>query len=98
MQLLKENRDFGIQVSEPKAKILCKLFCNDSGACELIRLPKLRPRTKHINTKLHHFREHVTKGLISVQQVLTTEQLGKITTKALPFQIFSKFCKIILGR
>jgi hypothetical protein len=97
MQLLEETRDFGIQVSEPKANILCKLFCDNSGACKLICLPKLRPCTKHINTKLHHFREHVTRGLISVQQVLTTEQLGNIATKALPFPLFSKFRKIILG-
>jgi hypothetical protein len=97
MQLLKETRDFGIQVSEPKAKVLCKLFCDNSGTCELIRLPKLRSRTKHINTKLYHFREHIARGLISVQQVLTTEQLGDIATKALPFPLFSKFRKIILG-
>jgi hypothetical protein len=55
MKLLEEAHDLGIQVSESKAKILCKLFCDNSGAFKLIRLPKLHPHTKHINTKLHHF-------------------------------------------
>jgi hypothetical protein len=58
MNLLEEARSLGIPVAAPKTKILCKLFCDNSRACELIRLPKFRPRTKHINTKLYHFREH----------------------------------------
>jgi hypothetical protein len=59
IDLLKEAVALDIQVTPLKAKVLCQLFCNNSGACELIRLPKMRPRTKHINTGLHHFREHV---------------------------------------
>jgi hypothetical protein len=55
MDILEETAALGIDVAPPKTKILCKLFCDNSGACELIRLPKLRPRNKHINTKLHHF-------------------------------------------
>jgi hypothetical protein len=97
MDLLKEARSHGIQVATPKTKILCKLFCDNSGACELIRLPKFRPRTKHINTKLHHFRKHVASGHISVQFVPTTEQQGDIATKPLTVSLFDKFRKLILG-
>jgi hypothetical protein len=97
MDLLEEARSLGIQVAAPKTKILCKLFCDNSGACELIRLPKVRPRTKHINTKLHHFREHVANGRISVQYVPTTDQQGDIATKPLAFPLFSKFRQQILG-
>jgi hypothetical protein len=91
MDLLEEAVSLNIDVAPPKTKILCKLFCDNSGACELIRLPKLRPRTKHINTKLHHFREHVANGHISVQQVKTEEQLADIATKPLPNYLFAKF-------
>jgi hypothetical protein len=76
---------------------LCKLFCDNSGAVELIRLPKIRPRTKHINSKLHHFREHVASGRITVQYVPTADQLADIATKPLGVELFSKFCKLILG-
>jgi hypothetical protein len=97
MNLLEEANTHGIQVTAPKTKILCKLFCDNSGACELIRLPKFRPRTKHINTKLHHFREHVANGRISIQYVPTTEQQGDIATKSLPVPLFNKFRILILG-
>jgi hypothetical protein len=84
MDLLEETAALGINVAPPKMKILCtKLFCDNSGACELIRLPKLGPRTKHISTKLHHFREHVATGQISVQQVTTDKQVANIATKPL---------------
>jgi hypothetical protein len=96
MSLLEEAVSFNIDVAPPKTKILCKLFCDNSGACELIRLPKMRPCTKHINTKLHHFREHVANGRILVQQVTTEVQVADIATKQLPNHHFSKFCKVIM--
>jgi hypothetical protein len=97
MDLLEEAVSLNIDVAPPKTKILCKLFCDNSGACELIRLPKLRPRTKHINTKLHHFREHVANGRILVKQVTTDEQVADIATKPLPNYLFAKFRQAIMG-
>jgi hypothetical protein len=97
MDLLEEAVLFHIDVAPPSSKILCKLFCDNSGACELIRLPKLRPRTKHINTKLHHFREHVASGRISVEQVSTDDQVADIATKPLPNNLFAKFRQAIMG-
>jgi hypothetical protein len=96
MNLLEEAATLNIDVAPPKTKILCKLFCDNSGACELIRLPKMRPRTKHINTKLHHFREHVANERILVQLVTTEEQVADNATKPLPNHFFSKFCKAIM--
>jgi hypothetical protein len=97
MDLLEESRTLVIHVAAPKTKILCKLFCDNQGACELIRLPKTSPHTKHINMKLHHFREHVAISRISVQYVPTTDQQGDIAMKPLAFPLFVKFHKLILG-
>jgi hypothetical protein len=97
VEILKEAATMGIEVGPPKAKVYCKLFCDNSGACELIRLPKMRPRTKHINTRLHHFREHVVKGTISVEQISTDDQLADIATKPLPTSLFVKFRHLIQG-
>jgi hypothetical protein len=97
VEILKEATALNIDVGPSKAKICCKIFCDNSGACELIRLPKMRPRTKHINTRLHHFREHVVKGTIAVEQVPTEDQLADIATKPLPSSLFVKFRHLIQG-
>ena len=75
----------------------CKVFEDNSGALELVKVPKMRPRTKHINIKYHHFREFDRKGLITVFAVPTTEQLADIFTKALPRDSFSNLRRSILG-
>jgi hypothetical protein len=58
MNLLHEMReqDFKVICTEPY--VYCKVFEDNSGALELSRLPKQRPRTKHVNS-YHHFCEHV---------------------------------------
>ncbi len=59
MFLLVKMRNRGIQVICTSPHVYCKVFEDNSGALVLARLPKLRPRTKHINVCYHHFREHV---------------------------------------
>ena len=64
MNLIQEMKEKGFHVICVQPNVYCKVFKDNSGALELARLPKLRPRTKHINVCYHHFREHVQKGLI----------------------------------
>jgi hypothetical protein len=73
------------------------LFEDNSGAVELAKVPKMRPWTKHINTKYHHFRQHVFDGKIKIDQVSTTEQLADIFTKNLPRDLFLHVRKSIIG-
>ena len=54
----------------------------------MARLPKMRPRTKHIGVKYHHFREHVKRGAISIHKVPTELQLADIATKPQPRALF----------
>jgi hypothetical protein len=56
------ERNFNVVCTEPY--MCCKVFECNSSALELARLPKLCPRTKHINVCYHHLCEHVLKGLI----------------------------------
>ena len=89
MQLLEETKiELGWQTSENVPKVHCKLFEDNSGALEMARLPKMRPRTKHICVKMHHFREYVRKGLVSINKIPTQYQLGDIATKAQPEALF----------
>ena len=56
MNLINEAASLGIPIKQDKANIYCKLFCDkNTGAVELLKLPKIQPRTKHINARLHHF-------------------------------------------
>ena len=95
MNLIDEASSFGMLFSLDKTKIFCKLFCDNTGAVELLKLPKVRPRTKHINVKLHHFWEYIVNGLIKILHIPTTEQLTDIATKPLWQDLFEKFHKWI---
>jgi hypothetical protein len=57
MGLLQEMREQDFKVLCTKHYVHCKVFEDNSGALKLARLPKLRPRTKHINVCYHNFYE-----------------------------------------
>ncbi len=83
MELIKEMKEHDIPVICTKPYVYCKVFEDNSGALELARLPKLCPRTKHINVCNHHFCEHFHKGLIKIFPVNTSNQTANVLTKAL---------------
>jgi hypothetical protein len=78
-------------------KVHCKAFEDNSGALEIARLPKIRPRTKHMNNTYHHFRDYVASGDIEVLPIDTEDQLADMLTKPLPNELFFKFRKLIMG-
>ena len=39
--------------------IKCAVFEDNNGAIEVAKAPKMRPRTKHVAIKRHHFRSHI---------------------------------------
>jgi hypothetical protein len=82
---------------ETVPKVFCRAFEDNTGAVELCNVPKLRPRTKHINTKYHHFRKYIFDKQIQVQHVSTQEQIADIFTKNLPESTFIKFRDQLLG-
>jgi len=60
MALMKEVRR---QIkAKPKASICCTPSEDNAGANKISQVPKMRPRTKNLNVKYHHFREHVNNG------------------------------------
>jgi hypothetical protein len=97
MDLLEEARRRGIPVEPGPPVVRCKAFEDNSGALELARLPKMRPRTKHINVKYHHFREAVALGRVTILHVPTEKQLGDLLTKNLPRDQFTILRERIMG-
>jgi hypothetical protein len=97
MDLVEESRANGVPMRTGPPVVRCKAFEDNLGALELARLPKMRPRTRHINVKYHHFREAVAKGRIRVQHVFAHEQLSDALTKNLPRDLFTTLRKKYMG-
>jgi len=77
--------------------VYCKAFEDNSGAYKLATAPKMRPRTKHINAKYHHFRSHVDRKLIQIEQVTSANQLADFFTKQCALELYQSFRLKIMG-
>ena len=97
MNLLKEMREYKFHEKSSQHKVHCKAFEDNTGALELSKVHKMRPRTKHINNTYHHFRSYVRDGTISIHHVSTQNQLADIFTKPLPHNTFIHLRKKLLG-
>jgi len=73
------------------------VFEDNKGCVELANAPKMRPRTKHIALKYHHFRSHVASGDIKIRWIDTKNQLADIFTKPLPEPLFTTLRLLLLG-
>ena len=77
--------------------IHCSVFEDNMGCIDLVKTPRMRPRTKHIALKYHHFREQVKKKLVTVHHIDTKEQVADIFIKALPDSQFLYLRKLLTG-
>ncbi len=97
MNLLQEMRERDYQIIYTKPHMYCKVFEDNSGALELARLPKLRPRVKHINV-CYHFCKHVHKGLIKIFPINMKDQIADALMKSLAQNDFQRHCHYICGK
>ena len=91
---IKTSRFQGFKPANINPMIHCKAFEDNTGALELSLVPKMRPRTRHINNVYHHFRQIVRDGLIRIG---TEDQVADIFTKPLSLDVFMKHRKSFLG-
>ena len=97
MQLLQELKDRELGGAHAKPVVHCKVFEDNTGAFALAMVPRMRPRTKHINLVYHHSREYERDGMIKVLSVGTKDQIADMFTKPLPQNDFVKFRKKLMG-
>ena len=97
MELLKEMKDLGFKVLSRNTKVHCKVFEDNSGAIEMAKVHKFRPRTKHLNVKLHHFRSYVASKQISIHQIKSDQQLADYLTKPLTEEKLIPLRKKVMG-
>jgi histone deacetylase 1/2 len=96
MEQIREARTFGFDFPYAPARVHCKAFEDNSGALEMAVTPKIRPRTKYINCKYHHFRSHVGKT-ITIHKIDTKDQIADGLTKPLEAVSFFKFRSAVMG-
>ena len=97
MQLLEEMQQFGFQVSSKIAEVKCEVFEDNSGALEMAKVHKYQPRTKHLNVKLHHFRDYVEQGKIIIKSIKSIDQLADYLTKPVTLEILKPLRLKVMG-
>ncbi len=97
MNLLQEMREQNFKIVCIEPYVYCKVFKDNAGALELARLPKLCPRTKHINVCYHHFCEHMQKGLIKIFPINAKDKIADALTKTLEQNDFQCHCRHMCG-
>ena len=97
METLKEMKSNGIMINDVTSRVHCKVFEDNSGAIEMAKVHKYRPRTKHVNVKYHHFRDYVTRGEVTVSAIGTKQQPADILTKPVNETTLKRHRKTIMG-
>eukprot|EP00957_Ditylum_brightwellii_P202288 15329487-Ditylum_brightwellii.AAC.1 len=83
MRLLNEVKgSIHIDMDE-KEDFKCTVFEDNNGCIELAKCPKMRPRTKHIAIKYHHFRSKVKDDSTKIKRVDIHKQQADLLTKNL---------------
>jgi Reverse transcriptase (RNA-dependent DNA polymerase) len=83
MNILQEMKGLKYNIGGTNPKVHCKVFEDNSGALEMAKVHKFRPRTKHINIKYHHFRSYVNDDLISIHPITSANNPADMLTKGL---------------
>ena len=90
------GRNFPIPFTKPQE--VCHTFEDNAACIEVAKLDhKICPRTKRISVWLFDFRDHIEKGLITIEHVPSKYQLADIFTKPLPHNQYMCLCDQIMG-
>eukprot|EP00957_Ditylum_brightwellii_P004188 319079-Ditylum_brightwellii.AAC.1 len=85
-----------MNIAVAKHGIKCTVFEDNKGAEELTKVPKNRPRTKHIAMKYHYFRQAVKDKILHTTIIDTKDERADIFTKSLPCQSFETLWQTIM--
>mgnify|MGYP005702975783 FL=1 len=96
IELLKELKGT-IPFTDTIPEVHCTIFEDNKGCIELVKTPRMRPRTKHIALKYHHFREHVRQKLVSIHYIDTKFQVADMFTKPLATDQFNHLKQYLMG-
>eukprot|EP00957_Ditylum_brightwellii_P006926 523933-Ditylum_brightwellii.AAC.1 len=97
MNFLQEIQDKGITKTNHTQYISCTMFKGNSGTTELTRVPKTRPRIKHVNLVYHHYRSYVQDGTIMIYPLRSDNLPADIFTNMPVTNLFRKQRAFLLG-
>ena len=52
----------------------------ETSVIDVVTMPKMKPRTRTLNVKYHHFRDYVFQDKISIHAVRTQDHQGDLFT------------------
>ena len=78
-------------------RIYCEVYEDNSGALAIAKEHKYKPRTKHLNIKLHHFRQYVNNNEIDILPINMYVQPADTFTKPFSEPLLIKHWKFIMG-
>ena len=85
MELSKELGLQDFRIKSTQANIHCRVFEDNSGAIEMAKLHTYRLRTKHLNVRVHHFRDYVERrGGVSMPAISTHHQPADYFVRGAP--------------
>ena len=99
VNIIQEMKDLGFPVNADARTIHCTVFEDNSGALEIAKVPKVRPRTKHMNNKYFHFMEYTTRedSPYHFEKIATEDQPADMLTKPLAEALHEKHRRTIQG-
>ena len=97
IEMIKEMGRNKIKMVKMNPKIYCEVYEENSGALEIAKEHKYIPRTKHLNIKLHHFRQYANNNEIDMLPINTDDQPADIFTKPLEEPLIIKHREFIMG-
>uniref|UniRef100_A0A7S2WH52 Uncharacterized protein n=1 Tax=Eucampia antarctica TaxID=49252 RepID=A0A7S2WH52_9STRA len=97
MRLLKEMEKYGIVKYVSPPTVHCRLYKDNGGALKMTREYKYRHCTTFLNIKLHHFKDYVEKGDISIHKIVTYDQSADYFNNLLEDAIFVKHRGVVQG-
>ena len=90
IKLARELKFYGYPVTKEIPTIKCKIFEDNSGCIEIAKVPKVRPRTKHMSTQFFHFGHHFKAGDLMIEKCDTTLMAADYCTKSLDRKLIKR--------
>ena len=98
LRLIQDAQQIGrLDISLNNSKLHCRLFEDNQGTIAIADEPRIRPRTKHMCTKLWHFKTFLEQGLLDIEWISTKHQVADIFTKPLNTELFQRFTPSVCG-
>ena len=98
-RMLNEMKELGFNIVPNEPVIHCTAFEDNNGALAIASVPRMRPRTKHINNKYFHFMEYTSRegAPFSFERIDTESQPADMLTKPLAVDLLVRHRKWLLG-